>query len=109
MPGWELSARAGYFYSSTPVPDQTFEPAVPDADYNAFSVGAGFQCQWPARFLGFIPCPRHSAGRGFIAVDLAYQVLLFDARRISNNNDPRVNGNWDTTTHVGALSLRVGF
>jgi long-chain fatty acid transport protein len=109
LPGWELSARAGYFHSATPVPERTFEPAVPDADYNAFSVGAGFQCRRPARFLGVIPCPRGNGDRGFIAVDLAYQVLLFDSRRISNNGDPRVNGNWETTTHVGALSLRVSF
>jgi long-chain fatty acid transport protein len=109
MPGWELSARAGYFHSSTPVPDRTFEPAVPDADYNAFSIGAGFQCQSPARLLGFIPCPRRNDRRGFIAVDLAYQILLLDSRQISNNNDRRLNGTWDTTTHVGSLSLRVSF
>jgi long-chain fatty acid transport protein len=109
MPGWEVAARAGYFYSVTPVPDRTFEPAVPDADYNAFSVGVGFQCRWPARFLGLIPCSRKSGDRGSIAVDLAYQILLFDSRRISNNNDPRVDGTWDTTTHVGALSLKVAF
>ena len=109
LPGWELSARAGYFYSATPVPDRTFEPAVPDANYNAFSVGAGFLCRWPARFLGVIPCPRGNGGRGSIAVDLAYQILLFNSRRISDNDDPRVNGNWETTTHVGSLSLRVSF
>jgi long-chain fatty acid transport protein len=109
IPGWALSARAGYFHSRTPVPELTFEPAVPDADYNAFSIGVGFQCQWPARFLGLIPCPRGTAERGFISVDLAYQILLFDTRQISRNADPRLNGTWDTTTHVGALSFRMSF
>jgi len=109
LPGWELAARAGYFHAATPVPERTFEPAVPGADFNAFSVGVGLQCRWPARFLGVIPCPRGSGGRGFMGVDLAYQAVLYDSRRISNNIDPRVDGNWDTTTHVGALSFRVGF
>ena len=109
LPGWEVSARAGYFHSWTPVPDRTFEPAVPDADYNAFTIGLGLLCRGPGRFLAMIPCPGRVGQRGAVALDLAYQIVLFDGRQISNNLDPRVNGRWETTTHVGALSLRVGF
>jgi long-chain fatty acid transport protein len=108
LPGWEVAARGGYFHSWTPVPERTFDPAVPDADYNAFSIGLGLLCRSPGRFLGFIPCGR-SAGQGLVSLDLAYQILLFDTRQISGNIDPRVNGRWETTIHVGALSLRVGF
>jgi long-chain fatty acid transport protein len=109
LPGWEVAARGGYFHSWTPVPERTFDPVVFDADYNAFTIGLGFLCRWPGRFLGVIPCPRPAGNRGVITLDLAYQILLFDTRQIFQNIDPRVNGRWDTTTHVGALSLRVGF
>jgi long-chain fatty acid transport protein len=94
------------------VPERTFEPAVPDADYNAFSIGLGLLCKPPGRFLGVIPCGRPSEQgkpRGAISLDLAYQILLFDTRQISENVDPRVIGRWETTTHVGSLSLRVAF
>ena len=109
LPGWEVSARAGYYHSWTPVPDRTFEPAVADADYNAFTIGLGLLCRSPGRFLAVIPCPRPMGQRGAVALDLAYQIVLFDSRQISNNVDPRVNGRWETTTHIGAISLRVGF
>ena len=86
LPGWEMSARAGYFHSWTPVPDRTFDPAVPDADYNAFAIGLGLLCRGPGRFLAVIPCPGRVGQRGAIALDLAYQIVLFDARQISNNH-----------------------
>jgi hypothetical protein len=35
--------------------------------------------------------------------------LLYQTRGISNNRQPLVNGEWDTTLHVGALSFRVNF
>ena len=109
MPGWEIAARAGYIHSATPVPSNTFGPTIPDADYNAFSVGLGLHCRPPARFLRLIPCGGDGwAPKGF-GVDLAYQAVLYDSRRISNNVAPRVNGRWDTTTHVGAISFRLGF
>jgi long-chain fatty acid transport protein len=82
---------------------------VADADYNVFTIGLGLLCRGPGRFLGFIPCPRPVGQRGVVALDLAYQLVLFDSRQISNNIDPRVNGRWETTNHVGAISLRMGF
>jgi long-chain fatty acid transport protein len=110
LAGWDIAARGGYIHSATPVPTKTFGPAIPDADYNAFSVGMGFLCRRPGRFLGLIPCGGdHAWAAKAIGVDIAYQVVLYDSRRISNNQDPRVNGRWETTTHVGALSLRLNF
>jgi long-chain fatty acid transport protein len=108
LPSWEISVRGGYFHSWTPVPERTFDAAVPDADYHAFAIGLGLLCRFPGRFLGFIPCGR-AAKQGLVSLDLAYQLVLFDTRQISDNIDPRVTGRWETTTHVGALTLRVGF
>jgi long-chain fatty acid transport protein len=110
LTGWDVAARGGYIHSATPVPTKTFGPAIPDADYNALSIGVGFLCRRPGRFLGLIPCGGdHAWAAKAIGVDVAYQAVLYDSRRISNNQDPRVNGRWETTTHVGALSLRLNF
>jgi long-chain fatty acid transport protein len=112
LQGWEIAARGGYIHSATPVPSKTFGPTIPDADYNAFSVGLGLQCRAPGRFLGLLACGGES-GRAWtpksIGLDFSYQAVLYDSRRIGNDIDPRVNGVWDTTTHVGSISLRLGF
>jgi long-chain fatty acid transport protein len=112
LAGWEVAARGGYIYSATPVPTKTFLAAIPDANYNAFSVGLGLQCRPPGRFLGLLPCGSEQ-GRWWapkaIGLDVAYQAVLYDTRQISNNDDPRVNGRWSTTTHVGSISLRFNF
>lgn len=107
LPKWDVSLRAGYLRSETPVPSRNFDPSNPDADFNAFSAGVGFLCHAPAKFLGVLPCD--SFGAKAMGLDLAYQVLLYQTRGISNNRNPLLNGEWDTTLHVGALSFRVNF
>lgn len=107
LPEWDISFRGGYIRSETPVPSRTFDPANPDADFNAISAGIGFQCHGRAKFLGILPC--QSLGMKAIGLDLAYQVLLFQNRGIHNNQQPLLNGEWDTTIHVGALTVRANF
>lgn len=107
LPHWDVAFRAGYIRSETPIPSRTFEPAVPDSDYNAFSAGVGFLCRAPGKILGILSC--NSFGAQAIGVDFAYQILLYETRKISNNLQPVLNGEWDTTLHVGALSLRMNF
>jgi long-chain fatty acid transport protein len=102
LPGWDVAARAGYVRSATPVPTGTFTAVVPDSDYNAFSVGLGFLCRTAGRWLG-------SLSPAAIGIDLAYQAFVHDSRTIASNVDPRVNGQWQTTTHVGSIGLRVNF
>lgn len=107
LPNWDVALRAGYIRSETPIPNRTFEPAVPDSDYNALSAGVGFLCRAPGKFLGILPCD--SFGAKAIGLDLAYQVLLYQTRGINNNLQSALNGEWDTTLHVGGLSLRMNF
>jgi long-chain fatty acid transport protein len=107
LPHWDVAVRAGYVRSESPIPSQTFEPAVPDSDFNAISVGLGFLCHAPGKFFGILPCD--TFGAKAIGLDLAYQVLLYQTRGISNNIQPVLNGEWDTTLHVGALSVRMNF
>ncbi|MBA5867429.1 MAG: long-chain fatty acid transporter [Nitrospira sp. CR1.3] len=112
LPDWEVAARFGYIRSQTPVPEQTFEPAVPDANYNSFSVGLGFLCKDQGRFLGFIKCttpiigPVGIKGIGF---DVAYKNQIYESRTITNNIRPIVNGTYDTILHAGVMSLRINF
>jgi long-chain fatty acid transport protein len=35
-----LSLQAGYMFGKNPVPDSTFEPAIPDADFHLLTVGS---------------------------------------------------------------------
>ncbi len=107
LPKWDVSFRGGYVRSETPVPSRTFDPSNPDSDYNAFSVGLGFLCHTGGKFLGLLPCS--GFGGKTIGLDLAYQVLLYETRNIKNNQQPLLNGTWDNTIHVGALSLKMQF
>ena len=107
LPNWDVAFRTGYVRSESPIPNKTFEPAVPDSDFNAFSAGVGFLCHAPGKLLGILPCD--ILGAKAIGLDLAYQVLLYQTRGVHNNQQPVLNGEWDTILHVGALSLRVNF
>ena len=107
LPKWDVSLRAGYVYSESPISSRDFDPSNPDSDYSALSAGLGFLCHAPGKFLGVLPCD--SFGAKAMGLDLAYQVLLYQTRGISNNRQPVLNGEWDTTLHVGALSFRVNF
>jgi len=112
LTGWEIAARGGYFHSATPVPSRTFAAAIPDSDLNAFSVGLGLLCRPPGRFLGVLPCGRGSGSRWLpasIGLDLAYQAALYSSRQISSDVDPRVDGRWSTTAHIGSISFRFNF
>ncbi len=108
LPHWQVAARAGYVYSESPIPSSSFEPSVPDSAYSAPSVGLGLTCTTGGSFLGIFPC--EGFGVKAIGLDLAYQVLLFQTRGVNNNINPTlVNGKWDTTIHVGALTFRMNF
>jgi len=108
LPDWEVAVRAGYMYSESPIPSSTFDPGVPDSAYSAPSVGAGFLCRQGGSFLGLVSCD--GFGVKGIGVDLAYQVRLYQTRGVSNNlNGALINGEWDTTIHIGVLTLRLNF
>ncbi len=112
LPDWQIATRAGYVRSPTPVPDANFDPAVPDSDNHTFSVGAGFACHGRAKFLGLIDC--HQEGTGFmirkgLAVDLSYQYVRWDTRKVTGSPIPALNGTYKTRTHVGMMTLQVNF
>ncbi|MGH7844162.1 MAG: OmpP1/FadL family transporter, partial [Candidatus Binatia bacterium] len=100
---WDVTARAGYLYSATPVPSRTFDPAISDSDTHIPSVGVGILCKAGGRFLGLIPCGNEGAWYlpSAIGLDLAYQADIRETRRIADSRPPLtspavVNGTYRT-------------
>jgi long-chain fatty acid transport protein len=55
LPDWDVALRAGYWHSQKAIPDQTFNPAIPDGDNHAVSTGFGFMCRGTANSSGSSP------------------------------------------------------
>lgn len=109
-PIWETALRAGYWYSTTPVPDRTFNPAIPDSDEHSISFGAGFLCKKSPKATGFLKfCSNELFPWKAFGVDLAYQVLLVEPRTVRGNINPTVNGRYTNTVHTGAISFTMKF
>ncbi len=112
FPNWEYAFRLGYNRSHTPIPDESFTPAFPDADVNGYTAGLGFSCEGRGTFLWLIQCGDTGDGtlwRKRISVDLAYLGIFFEQRTVRTHPNPGVNGRYQTTTHSGSLTLRVKF
>lgn len=113
---WDVTARAGWQHSATPVPSQTFDPGVPDSDKNIVSVGMGFLCRAGGRFAGLIPCGEQGGWYrpSAISLDLAYVAAIYDTRHIADNRPALtlpavVNGRYSTIHHTGLVTLGVKF
>lgn len=91
-----VALMAGYLYGDTPVPDSTFEPAIPDSDTHIFTVGSELT------FDNF-------------KVALAYGFQLQEDRdKNPNEYDDLVgsevaNGSYENYIHLAAISLSCAF
>ena len=97
----QVALLAGYKYGNTPVPDHTFEPAIPDADTHLWTVGADLQF-------------------GATTVSLSYGFQHYTDRTKANTvgADPlhgvltepnAANGLYQSEIHLVALSLGYRF
>lgn len=114
LPDWELALRAGYTNQQTQMPDVSFNPGTPSADVHIVSIGLGLLCKAEGSFLGLIGCGEAGPGSvkaGAVALDVSYQVSLYEPRTVSGNTGIRagVNGLYQTTLHTGGISVRVNF
>ena len=112
LPFWEVALRAGYTNQQSQMPDFGFDPGSPSADVNIVGGGVGLVCKEQGKFLGFIPCGDVGIGAvktKLIGLDLSYQAALYEARTITGNRNPTVNGLYKTTLHTGGVSIRVAF
>ncbi len=96
---WEvregLKLRAGYIYDLNPVPDDTFDPMLPDADRHIFTVGLDYKIR---RFT----------------LGVAYNYILLEGR--SKNNTIGIlpatfqaNGSYESDVHCLGLSMNFQF
>jgi long-chain fatty acid transport protein len=96
-----LALRGGFFYDQTPIPDNTFDPTIPNADLYALTAGAGYR--WEAT-----------------SVDIAYLFGFYEKRAINASTiDPNNNigglgifttfGSYSTTAQVLMLSVTHRF
>ena len=94
------------------IPDRTFNPGVPSANTHISSIGIGLACHENGSFLGLVRCGELGIGPlkpKLFAIDLAYQAGLYEVRTVVGNQNPTVNGRYDTLIHVGSLSLRFNY
>ena len=111
QPQWDVALRAGYWSAQKAIPDATYNPAIPDGDSHAISVGFGLFCRGGGHFFGIIPCGDSEKAlrpKG-IGLDLVYKAILYEIRTINGNINPMVDGTYRTTLHVGSINLRMNF
>jgi long-chain fatty acid transport protein len=94
-----MKIRAGYIYDLTPVPDDTFDPQVPDADRHIFTVGSDLKI-WR------------------LTLGIAYNYILAESRdknnRLTFNGVPlppqwQANGRYESNVHSLGLSASYKF
>jgi long-chain fatty acid transport protein len=89
----QLDLRAGYSFDTTPVPDATVDPLLPDADRHSFAIGSGIH-------------------NNFASLDLAYMWVHFLDRAV-HNQDPTTlrgaNGTFKSDAHLLAANITMRF
>src|SRR5437867_6320460 len=100
-----LALRGGFFYDQTPIPNETFEPTIPNADLYALTTGLGYR--WEAT-----------------SVDIAYLFGFYEKRATNASSidptitggpppggtgGPPVFGSFSTTAQVLMLSVTYRF
>jgi long-chain fatty acid transport protein len=92
-----IAIRGGYFYDQTPIPDNTFDPNIPNANLHALTTGLGYK--WNATSL-----------------DVAYLIGFYEKRTIDASSIDPFNsagtmafGSYSTMPHVLTISLTQKF
>jgi len=88
-----VDLRAGYSYDTTPVPDATVDPLLPDADRHSFAFGTGIH---------------HERA----SLDLAYMWVHFVDRTVNNQNMQTLrgaNGTFKSDAYLFAANVTVKF
>ena len=76
------------------------------------SIGIGLACHENGYLLGLVRCGALGIGPlkpKLFAIDLSYQAALYEVRTVAGNQNPTVNGRYDTLIHAGSLSLRFNY
>ena len=82
----QIALRGGFFYDQTPIPNNTFDPTIPNADLYALTTGLGYK--WEA-----------------ISVDIAYLFGFYEKRATDASSiDPTITGGTGGPTIFGSFS-----
>jgi long-chain fatty acid transport protein len=88
-------ARAGYYYYSEVIPENSWDPSTPDSSRNGITLGGSYM-------LG-----------SSVMIDLAYNTLFFQKRVVHNSvgssSGATVNGNYETMAHIISLNATYKF
>lgn len=107
--GRPYAFRAGYFFDETPIPDNTFDSNIPNANLHAFTVGSGYE--WDVR----------GESLKKVGLDIAYLIGFYEKRSIDNSTlnpdnkggalglGPTAFGSYSSTAHVLTVSLTLKF
>lgn len=82
----DITISSGYFHDFNPVPDETVDPMLPDADRNGFNIGFSYKFN------------------DKISFDLAYLYLPF-VQRTTEKSDLFFNGTYNNTTHLLGFNI----
>lgn len=96
-----VTLLAGYLYSGNPVPDDTFDPIVPDANIHLFTIGTSIKYK-------------------NMNIDLAYGYQRLEGTKKDNSLDDNpsdgivnaatsANGEYDTDLHMFGISITYKF
>ncbi|RKY83073.1 hypothetical protein DRQ09_10625 [candidate division KSB1 bacterium] len=83
-----VSLRLGYIFDSTPCPEKSVSPLLPDANRNEISFGIGFN-------------------RNNFIVDTAFQIIMFNDRR--NDVDGKLNGLYTSSAKLFGVNFGYSF
>jgi long-chain fatty acid transport protein len=92
-----IKVRGGYTFHETPVPSDTFEPAVPQSSRHGLFTGLGYS--WGKKL-----------NKG---LDFAYGAVFYENRKVDNSigddfGTP-VDGRYDLITHIIAVNFNYRF
>lgn len=83
-----LALRLGYIFDTTPQPEKSVEPMLPDADRNELSVGLGYKLS------------------DNLSLDAAYQLILFKDRIVSTGTNV-FPGTYESTASL--IGINIGY
>jgi long-chain fatty acid transport protein len=90
-----LRLRGGYYHHTSPIPQDTWEPNLPDSNSHGLTTGFGYDLSKN------------------LTVDITYSGLMYEQRKIDNTVGnvfgANIDGQYKQYTHIGLMTLTYKF
>jgi long-chain fatty acid transport protein len=90
-----LRLRGGYYHHDSPIPNDTFDPSLPDSDSHGITTGFGYDLTKN------------------ITIDMAYSLLIYHPRKVDNDNGSAsgatIDGKYTQIINMYLMSLLYKF